>query len=64
MNIVWRMATVEGHGEFWTLVEDNCAVLIEEPDGTLVKNESGRHPLTFGNVNEEVKGEFGKRKSY
>lgn len=64
MNVYWKKAEVEGHGEFWSLIEDDRLVLTEEPDGTLVKNETGRHPLTFGNVEEPITGKFGRRKAY
>jgi hypothetical protein len=64
MNIYWEMTKTSGGRIFWILREDDFVVLIVEPDGTLVKNESGRHPLTFGNTNEPITGKFGTRKAY
>lgn len=78
MNIRWTPKEVNGE-TYWSLevvevrhdelskkeVEGSSdGVLFEEPDGTLTKNESCRAPMAFGNVNEEIKGQYGFRKSY
>ena len=68
LDIRWECVTVNSQkGEtrtFWQMKYGDTQVLVETPEGSLIKNETGRKPLTFGKIDEEIKGKFGHRKSY
>ncbi len=68
LEIVWTPILVEADPEterpeqtFWQLNHGDRQVIVVGSEGTLYKNETGRKPLTFGHIDEDIKGPFGTR---